>query len=435
MFRFDRYCRAVSNKRVAGACRHMQSSSTRAVPAESGGTVKILFMAPFGIRPKGTVIARMLPLAVQLQSLGHHVTIVAPPYTNPEDSGLVEVVNGVTLRNIRLGPKNRVLATPLLAWRMFREILKEKPDLVHLFKPKGYGGLAAMLLVVLGSFGFRLPQLLVDTDDWEGRGGMNELHAYSSLEKLFYEFQESWLLRRATAVTVASRALQGLVQGEGLSDESILYLPNSVAAGKRGNGDRIRAQLGIESSSPVVLLYTRFFEFSQEKLHTIFDGIFKQVPAVRFLVVGRGRHNEEAGLLAVAREKGFDKALIMAGWVEPSSIPDYLAAGDLALYPFADTLVNRCKCPAKLTELLLAAVPVVADRVGQIQEYVSPAASEVLCDPDDWQQMTDRAVSLLKDNGKRQLIGEEGRRYLLDQFNWSAYAARLDIFYKEHVTI
>ncbi len=41
--------------------------------------MKIVFLAPFGIRPKGTVIARMLPLAVELQKIGHSVTIIAPP--------------------------------------------------------------------------------------------------------------------------------------------------------------------------------------------------------------------------------------------------------------------------------------------------------------------------------------------------------------------
>ena len=41
--------------------------------------MKIVFIAPFGIRPKGTVIARMIPLAAGLQGLGHRVTIVAPP--------------------------------------------------------------------------------------------------------------------------------------------------------------------------------------------------------------------------------------------------------------------------------------------------------------------------------------------------------------------
>jgi glycosyltransferase involved in cell wall biosynthesis len=391
--------------------------------------MKIVFLAPFGIRPKGTVIARMIPLAVELQALGHEVVIVAPPYTNPEDSGVTELVRGVRLRNVALGPKHKALAAPFLAWRMFRAALSEKPDLIHLFKPKGYGGIAAMLQIVLQRAGLRLPPLFLDTDDWEGEGGMNELHAYSGPEKRFYRFQEQWITRRAIGVTVASRGLEQLVGEMGLAPDRMLYLPNCVAGTVSGDGRTVRARLGIPADAPVVLLYTRFFEFSQEKLHFLFAEIFRQVPQVRFLVVGKGRHGEEELLLSVARESAFEKTLVMAGWVEPGVIPDHLAAGDVAIYPFADTLVNRTKCPAKLTEILLAGKAVVADRVGQLAEYIEDGRSGLLCDPDDWQQMADRTVQLLRSPEQQRLLGDAGCRYLQEKFNWKEAASRLESFY------
>ena len=48
-------------------------------------------------------------------------------------------------------------------------------------------------------------------------------------------------------------------------------------------------------------------------------------------------------------------------------MPDYLATADVAIYPFTDSLVNSCKCPAKLTELL---------RVGTLQW---PLGTEWMC--------------------------------------------------------
>ncbi len=391
--------------------------------------MKIVFIAPFGIRPKGTVIARMIPLAAAVQAAGHEVVIIAPPYTNPEDSGKCEIIRGVRLQNITLGPKNKVVAAPILAWRMFRAALFENPDVIHLFKPKGYGGLAAMLHLTLRRLGLRVPPLLLDTDDWEGAGGMNDLHSYSGAEKRFYQFQELWLLRNAAGVTVASRALEEMVATAGVDRSRIMYLPNCAGECRTGDGAAVRKQLGISSKIPVVLLYTRFFEFSQEKLYVLFDEMYRQVPEVRFLVVGQGRNGEEQLLLNAGRERGFAPALIMAGWVEPGSIADYLAVGDVAIYPFADTLVNRTKCPAKLTELLLAGVAVVADNVGQLAEYIDPAGSGVLCSPDDWQDMAGRAVSLLKLPEHRREVGLAGRYYLLQKFSWQAYALELIDFY------
>lgn len=392
--------------------------------------MKIVFLAPFGIRPKGTLIARMLPLAASLQVLGHTVVIVAPPYTNPEDSGKVETVRGVKLVNVALGPKHKALAAPFLAWRLFRAGLAEKPDLIHLFKPKGYGGLAAMLQVACSRAGVRMPRLFADTDDWEGKGGMNELHPYSGAEKMLYGFQERWIPRHSLGVTVASRMLEEMTLAMGIDSRRVFYLPNCVDDAPPGDGRLVRDRLGIAPDAPVLLLYTRFFEFEQEKLHGIFEEVFRKVPGVRFLVVGRGRKGEEELLKQAAQARGFAPALVMAGWVEPSDLPDYLAVGDVALYPFSDNLVNRAKCPAKLIELLRAGIPVVGDRVGQIREYVAPQLHELLCDPENRGEMAEKCAALLLDAQRRSAASAAGRDFILGSFSWRGHASRLNDFYQ-----
>jgi glycosyltransferase involved in cell wall biosynthesis len=391
--------------------------------------MKIVYLAPFGIRPKGTVIARMVPLAAAMQALGHKVVIVAPPYTNPEDSGKTDEVRGVTIRNILLGPENRAMAAPILAWRLFRSTLGEKPDLVHLFKPKGYGGLAAMLLMLWQRFGVPIPPIFLDSDDWEGRGGMNELLDYSLAERYLYAFQEKQLPRRMAGVTVASRELEDIYLGMGVGRERLLYLPNCVEERPPGKGARVRERLGIAADAPLLLLYTRFFEFGQERLYQILEGIYRLVTGVRFLVVGKGRRGEEEGLAAAALERGFRDALLLAGWVEPAELPDYLAAGDVAVYPFADTLFNRAKCPAKLTELLCAGVPVVADRVGQIPEYLPPGLHRLLCAPDDRDEMVEKCVQLLADTELRRKASVLGKEFILANFSWGEYSKGLENFY------
>lgn len=397
--------------------------------------MKLVFLAPFGIRPKGTVIARMLPLAVELQKLGHTVTIVAPPYTNPEDSGKIEFHKGVRLVNVVLPTCGKAMATLPLAWRMFRAMLQEQPDIVHLFKPKGYGGIAALAHLLIQRLGIRLPPLFVDSDDWEGSGGMNDLHSYSFLEKKLFAFQEQWLSRLSAGVSVASRTLETLTCNIGIASDHICYIPNCVTETPPGYGGYIREKLGISYETPVVLLYTRFFEFSQERLYQVFSDIFFRVPTVCFLVVGKGRNNEEERLTASAKVMGFDTALVMAGWIEPEKLPDYLAAGDVAIYPLEDNLTNRAKCPAKLTELLLAGVPVIADCVGQATEYIADGISGILCDPNNPAQMVDKTVRLLLEPENRKKYAADGKRFLLERFVWSDAVAKLDQFYRSIIAL
>ena len=389
--------------------------------------MKIVFLAPFGIRPKGTVAARMIPLAVELQRLGHEIVVVAPPYTNPDDSGMEEIVCGIRLHNVVL-PRLRsaALAAPLLALRLYRAVMQEKPDLVHLFKPKGYSGLAAQLLAMLHP---EVP-LFIDTDDWEGRGGMNQLQKYSFPERLLFDYQERNLPKLALGVSVASKTLQEQVSGFGVPDDRILYLPNCVNAALTGAGMLVRRKMGISADQPVVLLYTRFFEFDQERLAWLCAELTRKSSEVLILVVGKGKHGEEQQLRIAAVQEGCSDRLFMTGWLDPAEIPDYLAAGDVAIYPFSDTVVNRAKCPAKLTELMCHGIPVVAHRVGMIAEYIRDGVSGVLCEPDDWQGIADNVLTLLADAERRHMLGRRAQECILHDYSWPVFAGRLEEMYR-----
>ena len=80
-------------------------------------TLRISMLAPFGIRPKGTLSARMLPLAQALRRRGHAVCIAAPPVQNPEDAGTRIVYDGVPVTHIAVSqlPEPAHLAQQVLA--------------------------------------------------------------------------------------------------------------------------------------------------------------------------------------------------------------------------------------------------------------------------------------------------------------------------------
>ncbi len=391
--------------------------------------MKIAFLAPFGIRPKGTLQARMLPLAQELQRRRHELEIIAPPYTNPEDSGLVEMLGEVRLRNVLLGPAAGALAAPFIAIRMLRAALDLQPDIIHLFKPKGFGGLAAMLLVAMRTAGVKTPLLVVDSDDREGRGGMNEIQPYSQPEKWLFAFQEERLTRWADGVTIASRALESLALGMGALPSKTLYLPNGPLTRPKGDRHKGRQRFGIADDSQVLLLYTRFFEFSQQKLYTLVEGLSMRLPAFKLLVVGQGPNAEEKEFEQAAIRGGFYKNLLFAGWVKPEDLPDCLAASDAAIYPFDDTLVNRTKCPAKLAELAAAGIAVAAERVGQIGEYLKHGESAILVESGDESGLLNAAERLLKEPELARRLGTEAAKRLSANFAWEVQAERLEQFY------
>ncbi|WP_129627880.1 glycosyltransferase family 4 protein [Candidatus Oscillochloris fontis] len=379
----------------------------------------IVMIAPFGIRPKGTLLARMLPLAQALQRRSHQVFIAAPPVQNPEDAGNCVDYEGVMVAHTH----NPRWPGPLAILEQSRSLLHlalaKRPDLIHLFKPKGYGGLAAL------EAKRRHPDipLVVDTDDWEGWGGWNDLLPYPRSAKLLFAWQERNLPRRADAVTVVSRTLESLVWSFGVPPERVFYLPN-------GMGEVKREQLERRRQPPTILLYTRFWEFDLHDVIAALVGIHHTRPDVRLVVVGRGERGEEQEMLDLAAQAGIGAMIDYRGWLQPSEIPYILAGADVALVPLQDTLINRARGLAKLLELMSAGLPIVASEVGQTNEYLEHERSGLLCAPGNPEAMASAILRLLGDAELRTRLGA-GARQRATHFAWDNLALTAEAAYAQ----
>lgn len=388
--------------------------------------LRIVMLAPFGIRPKGTLSARMLPLARELVLRGHSVQIVAPSYLNPEHAATTWAIDGVTVRHVRLPRLPEPVGTLETAVLLLRAALQTEPDLLHLFKPKGYSGIAALLARTLRP---ELP-LVVDTDDWEGWGGWNDLAPYSYPMKHVFAWQERSLPRLANAVTVASRTLETQVWGFGVRPDRVCYLSNGVDSQPPILLDReqARRQLGL-GEEPIVLLYTRFWEYPLRDILAVLHGLRSRQPDARLLVLGTGERGEERELDRLARRAGVAAQLDQRGWADQATIEAAFAAADVALAPFADTLMNRAKGMAKLLQLLHAGVPVVASRVGQAQEYIVAGRTGVLVPPGNQGALAQAVLDLLADPPSARQLGAAAQRYVCEQFAWSLLAEGLESVY------
>lgn len=381
--------------------------------------MQIALVGPFALEPKGTTSGRALPLASALVRRGHQVILVAPPWDNPGYSGKRLTLQGVQVLHTLLPARIPPVWYPLVTWRTLRLALGYRPEVVHVFKPKAFSGLVAMACWFRRKVGLPPARLVVDTDDWEGSGGWNELAPYGPLQRAFFDFQERWVLRHSTTVTAASRALCSMVEDLGVSPGRIFYLPNGSSAAESAPVNETSAE---QTAAPTVLLYTRFFEFKARRVVSIFRRILDQAPQARFQVMGQGLQGEEAEMERLVAEAGLRNRVEMAGWTSPELLPAGFRRAQVAIYPLDDTLVNRTKCPLKLVELMEAGLPVVADRVGQASEYIKQGDSGLLVEPGDVEAFASSVVRLLTDAELRRRLGQGARSRILSEFHWDRLA-------------
>jgi glycosyltransferase involved in cell wall biosynthesis len=387
--------------------------------------MRIAMIGPFGLHPKQTMRSRALGLARPLVARGHALRLFMPPWETPDEADRSWVEDGVELRYIPVGG-----SVPGITGRLIREALAWRPDVVHCFKPKAYSGLAAEWL---WRFHREHLQLVMDTDDWEGVGGWNDVAPYSPLQKRFFARQERYGLTHAHAVTVASKTLASLVGGLALPRERVIYVPNGpgislepVSAADRAAA---RARLGL-GERPTVLIYSRLFEFDTARLVTVLAGVRDAVPDVAVLLIGAGLYAADSARFREQLEAaGLLDAVVDAGWVELSQLPATLAAADVGLYLMDDNLLNRAKCPVKLADMLVAGVPVVAEAVGQVVEYVRDGQTGALCASGDVAGLVAAVVALLGDGVEQARRGAAARQDVQSRFNWELLSAEVERAY------
>lgn len=377
--------------------------------------MKIACVAGFAWEPKGTVRSRTFPLAAEMVRRGHEASIFIVPYDNPKYSGTEFVRDGVQVFNLEV-PSKLSAAYATIPGKLASRITETSPDVIHVFKPKGFAGMAATKLLRT-----QIPVVL-DCDDWEGRGGWNDVKNYPWLVKEFIDRQEKSLIQKAPVLTCASRVLvdRALKMGRHASD--IFYLPNGISSQqlqlasnllKVPMADRKKA-LGFNDGP--VILYAAHFGADEDKefFSNAIAGIAPRHKITVALIGDGPGLSEVENLLknAGANVRTFGKL----SYEEYSSV---VAASDIAAFPYRDTPVYRAKCSARIIDYMLYGKAVVTSAVGENNNYITHEENGLLIPHDDLSAFVHSLNRLLDEPNFCEKLGISAHQRVFQKFLWS----------------
>lgn len=381
--------------------------------------MRIAFVSGFAWEPKGTARARAFPLAVELVRKGHQVTLFLTPYDNPAESGQQHELEGVQIMNLDVGQKPGLRHVPLLVQRLCSAIRHHSPDVVHVFKPKGYAGAACTWLLMTGS-----RSVVLDCDDWEGWGGWNEIKNYPWLVKEYIDRQEKWLTRRAPVVTTASRALQQRAIELRESRKGVFYIPNCGTS----QNNILHQETALSLTSQEAKLS---FGLRDEPV-IFYSGHFEAGDEIMFFcrTAAQAAHRCHATIVVVGEGPGIPRMkefLATQTGVTVRFFPRVpyehfvrlLAASDVAAFPYPDNPIYQAKCSARIIDYMAMEKAVVTTAVGQNADYIIDGESGILVPPGDEAKFIEELQKLLQDAELRAQLGRKARQRVKDKFSWS----------------
>ena len=122
-------------------------------------------------------------------------------------------------------------------------------------------------------------------------------------------------------------------------------------------------------------------------------------PEILLLMLGRGRHYEEA--CNYVKEMKLDDYVKLPGFVEEEEISDYFSLTDYFASPMNDTVQDWARCPSKLYMYLPYKKPVITCEIGEPYEVLGDEG--VYYKPSDSDSLAEQIIDLLE-SGKKELM-------------------------------
>lgn len=351
--------------------------------------MRIVHLVIAGDVAGGQIVA--LQLARAARERGDDVLFVAPA-----EGPFTELVRreGMT---VGLADVNRLfrVAGAARLWRMLR---RERADVLHM-----HTAVAANVVArVVGRLA--------------GAKVVSHLHIENhfrdnALGRAVYRALDNWTVRLSHAILAVSDDTRRALERQGYPSGRIETIHNGVALPDEPSSPRVRDELGIPESAPVIGVVARLCDVKGQR--EVIDALALLGNGTRALVVGedletRGAYRD--ALERRAEERGVSDRVVFTG--HRGDVPAILDALDVFVLPsWTEGL------PMTVLEAMAHGRPVVATPVGGTPELVADGETGLLVPPRDPQRLADALRLLLSDPERARRMGEAGRRRVAERFS------------------
>jgi PEP-CTERM/exosortase A-associated glycosyltransferase len=395
--------------------------------------MKILHILDHSIPLHSGYTFRTKAILEQQRKLGwetFHVT--SPKHSAP--TAAIESVDGFTFyrsaQPLGLFAKLPILnqwAIVLSLAKKLDEVIPEiKPDVLHAHSP-ALNGLAALKVAKK----YKIPLVYECRAFWEDAAVDHGTSTEGGLRYYLTKWLETYVFKRADAVTTICEGLRSDIASRGIPAEKITVIPNAVDierfSYKVKPDQQLRTQLSLQNKT--VLGFIGSF-YAYEGLPLLLEAlptILLNKPEIRLLLVGGGP--QEALIKQKTKELGLEEAVIFTGRVPHERVQDYYNQVDIFVYPRLSMRLTDLVTPLKPLEAMAQGRLVVASDVGGHKELIQNNNTGCLFKAGDTNDLATIVLRLLDTSEQWDRFRVAGRNYVESNRNWMKSVANYESVY------
>ena len=146
-------------------------------------------------------------------------------------------------------------------------------------------------------------------------------------------------------------------------------------------------------------------------------------PGLKLVIVGESPLQQE--LYAKLAQYGLEECAVFTGAKPYGDIPALIRRFDIALAPYSMPDHSFYFSPMKIFEYMACAVPVVAARIGQIEDIIDDGENGLLYTPEELDELADKCTRLLENPSYAHALGVKAQQFIRETYTWDHNAERI----------
>jgi PEP-CTERM/exosortase A-associated glycosyltransferase len=318
----------------------------------------------------------------------------------------------------------------VLTKRLIQVARVVQPDIIHAHSPALNGVAAVRAGRKLG-----LPVVYEVRGFWEDAAVSHGTSSEGGLRYRLTRAMETWVLKRADAVTCICEGIRNDLVLRGIDPEKITIVPNAVDASRfQPVGPRdsaIQRDLNLAGKKVIAFIGSFYAYEGLDMLVAAMPKLLSVRPDIRLLLVGGGQVT--AAIKQQIAELGLQNEVILTGRIPNEDVEAYYSVTDVLVYPRKSMRLTELVTPLKPLEAMAQKSMFLASDVGGHKELVRDGITGTLFKADDGDDLVRSLLGLLEQEDKWPAIRDAGRNFVENERNWVNSVAQLKPVYQRLV--
>jgi len=334
--------------------------------------------------------------------------------------------NEISAISAKIPVFNQCAIVNSLAKRLDEIIPEIKPDILHAHSP-ALNGLAALKAAKRHN----IPLVYECRAFWEDAAVDHGTTTENSLRYYLTKMLETFVFKKADAITTICEGLRADICKRGISAEKITVIPNAVDIERFSYGlkadESLRSQLALQNK--IVLGFIGSF-YAYEGLPLLLEAlpkILEKQPETRLLLVGGGP--QEALIKQKVQELKLDDQVLFTGRIAHDLVQDYYNQVDIFVYPRLPMRLTDLVTPLKPLEAMAQGRLVIASDVGGHIELIKHGHTGYLFEAGNAEALANTVLDLLNQREQWDQLRTAGRQYVEQERNWTTSVSNYKAIY------